>query len=103
HQTIDYSQIKPFPEPLPVTKDMMDNMMMSQMKHSHHDIVEKQHQDLHTNKIPTSVKKTSSMKSASSLHTMGIATNKDHQSHHSHQTAIPKNMSIKEISMHKMD
>lgn len=32
-QPIDYQQVMPFPEPLPVTRDMMANMMMSGMDH----------------------------------------------------------------------
>lgn len=33
HQAVDYKQVTPFPEPLPVTREMMDNMMMSGMNH----------------------------------------------------------------------
>ncbi len=30
HQAVDYASVKPFPEPLPVTREMMKNMMASQ-------------------------------------------------------------------------
>ena len=33
NQYLDYNQVKKFPEPLPVTREMMDNMMMSGMDH----------------------------------------------------------------------
>lgn len=33
YQSIDYRNITPFPEPLPVTREMMTNMMMSGMDH----------------------------------------------------------------------
>ncbi len=33
NQTVDYASIKPFPEPQPVTREMMNNMMLSEMKH----------------------------------------------------------------------
>ncbi|HHU0079792.1 TPA: multicopper oxidase domain-containing protein [Legionella pneumophila] len=33
NQIIDYQQVTPFPEPKPVTRDMMANMMMSNMNH----------------------------------------------------------------------
>lgn len=32
-QFVDYKTVTPFPEPLPVTREMMDNMMMSNMDH----------------------------------------------------------------------
>jgi CopA family copper-resistance protein len=32
-QLVPYHQVQPFPEPLPVTREMMDNMMMSEMGH----------------------------------------------------------------------
>jgi CopA family copper-resistance protein len=32
-EPIDYTHVVPFPEPLPVTREMMKNMMMSQMEH----------------------------------------------------------------------
>lgn len=34
NQTVDYQQIKPFPEPLPVSREMMANMMMSDSDHA---------------------------------------------------------------------
>lgn len=33
-QFVDYRTVTPFPEPLPVTREMMDNMMMSNMDHN---------------------------------------------------------------------
>lgn len=33
HEPINYNQVTPFPEPMPVTREMMHNMMMSKMDH----------------------------------------------------------------------
>ena len=49
-QTVDYNQVTPFPEPLPVTREMMSNMMLGMEGHSAHSMAmnKTMHMDSHS-------------------------------------------------------
>lgn len=110
-QLVNYQSVKPFPLPLPVTREMMKNMMNTGMDHSSMSSMKKQdshklgmksnhstkHSSSHQANVPEKEKPTientaTSTASAHSMHSMKNKNNPIHQNM-SHQTPMNHDMS----------
>ncbi len=97
-QLVNYHQVQPFPEPLPVTREMMNNMMMSSMKHDSMNMSE------HSTKETHSANTMGHSKSMSA-----DSMNMPSQAHHNmgnrvHPSAHPEKQTMSNMSMkHNMN
>lgn len=83
-QFVNFSQVRPFPEPLPVTREMMANMMMAGMNHS-----------AMNGKMKTSTMTMKTMKSHSSAHLMKMKSTNTHTMKVDSSMKIDKTMPMK--------
>lgn len=79
HQFVDYQQVRPFPEPEPVTREMMDNMMMAETNHG---AMNMSHTGHTMQSMPS--------ESSSTEHNMDMS-NMDHNSMEMNQGSMPAN------------
>jgi len=108
-QNADYSQVSPFPEPPPVTREMMANMMMSEMGQGTHTMTTPKKMNMHS--MPhMNMMDHSSMKMDPPSSAMQMTRNKTYPSHdtmpnmpHSDQPPISENMTMNGMAMNDMN
>ncbi|HZW61675.1 MAG TPA: copper resistance system multicopper oxidase [Candidatus Babeliales bacterium] len=95
HQFVDYSQVTPFPEPLPVTQEMMANMMMSETgQGSTHTMTMQKNMNMHAGMSHMNMMDHASMKMDPPSHM---------QMTQSHDSMTNMSMSMKGMTMQAMN